>query len=64
MTRVDLEHFGRYPIFLKNKIADTCFISEPPKLEDYIAKSGYEIKNIKLLILTHVHPDHTKLKMR
>lgn len=39
-------------------LIDTCFSSELPKLKAYIANSGYEIKNIQRIILTHVHPDH------
>lgn len=39
-------------------LIDTCFASELPKLKNYIADSGYEIKNIRRIILTHVHPDH------
>lgn len=41
-------------------LIDTCFASELPKLKDYIVNAGYEMKNIKRIILTHVHPDHTE----
>ena len=39
-------------------LIDTCFRSELPKLEDYIKNSGYELKQIRRIILTHVHIDH------
>jgi glyoxylase-like metal-dependent hydrolase (beta-lactamase superfamily II) len=39
-------------------LIDTCFTSELPKLKTYIANAGYEMKNIRRIILTHVHPDH------
>ncbi len=39
-------------------LIDTCFISELPKLKSYITNAGYEFKNIKRIILTHVHIDH------
>jgi glyoxylase-like metal-dependent hydrolase (beta-lactamase superfamily II) len=41
-------------------LIDTCFRSELPKLEDYIRNAGYELKQIRRIILTHVHPDHTQ----
>ena len=39
-------------------LIDTCFRSELPKLEEYIINAGYELKHIRRIILTHVHPDH------
>src|SRR5438094_4861362 len=39
-------------------LIDTCFSSELPKLKSYIANAGYDLKNIKRIILTHVHIDH------
>jgi glyoxylase-like metal-dependent hydrolase (beta-lactamase superfamily II) len=39
-------------------LIDTCFISELPKLKSYIFNAGYDFKNIKRIILTHVHIDH------
>src|SRR5215831_15556835 len=39
-------------------LIDTCFISELPKLKSYIVNAGYDFKNIKRIILTHVHIDH------
>lgn len=39
-------------------LIDTCFTSELPKLKAYVANAGYELKNIRRTILTHVHPDH------
>ena len=41
-------------------LIDTCFRSELPKLEYYIKNAGYELKQIRRIILTHVHPDHTQ----
>jgi glyoxylase-like metal-dependent hydrolase (beta-lactamase superfamily II) len=39
-------------------LIDTCFRSELPKLEDYIRNAGYGLKQIRRIILTHVHLDH------
>jgi glyoxylase-like metal-dependent hydrolase (beta-lactamase superfamily II) len=39
-------------------LIDTCFRSELPKLEEYIRNAGYQLKHIRRIILTHVHPDH------
>lgn len=39
-------------------LIDTCFSSELPKLKSYIVNAGYDFKNIKRIILTHVHIDH------
>jgi glyoxylase-like metal-dependent hydrolase (beta-lactamase superfamily II) len=39
-------------------LIDTCYVSELPKLKTYIANAGHEMKNIRRIILTHVHPDH------
>lgn len=39
-------------------LIDTCFLSELPKLQSYITNAGYDIKDIKRIILTHVHIDH------
>src|SRR5215831_2275519 len=39
-------------------LIDTCFRSELPKLEEYIINAGYQLKHIRRIILTHVHPDH------
>jgi glyoxylase-like metal-dependent hydrolase (beta-lactamase superfamily II) len=41
-------------------LIDTCFRSELPKLEDYIKNVGYELKQIRRIILTHVHIDHSQ----
>jgi glyoxylase-like metal-dependent hydrolase (beta-lactamase superfamily II) len=38
-------------------LIDTCFISELPKLKSYVTNAGYDFKNIKRIILTHVHID-------
>jgi glyoxylase-like metal-dependent hydrolase (beta-lactamase superfamily II) len=39
-------------------LIDTCFSSELPKLKSYVVNAGYDFKNIKRIILTHVHIDH------
>lgn len=39
-------------------LIDTCFRSDLPRLEKYIEEVGYNLGNIKRIILTHVHPDH------
>ena len=39
-------------------LIDTCFTSELPKLKSYIINAGYDLDNIKRIILTHVHIDH------
>ena len=41
-------------------LIDTCFIAELPKLEAYIIDAGYSMKEIKRIIITHVHVDHTQ----
>jgi len=39
-------------------LIDTGFISEMPKFETYIDSIGLKLKNIKRIILTHLHTDH------
>jgi len=41
-------------------LIDTCFIAELPKLEAYINNVGYSMKQIKRIIISHVHVDHTQ----
>jgi glyoxylase-like metal-dependent hydrolase (beta-lactamase superfamily II) len=41
-------------------LIDTCLIAELPKLESYINKAGHSMKEIKRIIITHVHVDHTR----
>jgi glyoxylase-like metal-dependent hydrolase (beta-lactamase superfamily II) len=41
-------------------LIDTCFMSELPKLEAYLDSAGYRMGDIKRIILTHVHVDHTQ----
>jgi glyoxylase-like metal-dependent hydrolase (beta-lactamase superfamily II) len=41
-------------------LIDTFFIAELPKLESYINKAGHSMKEIKRIIITHVHVDHTQ----
>jgi glyoxylase-like metal-dependent hydrolase (beta-lactamase superfamily II) len=41
-------------------LIDTCFSADLPQLEEYLHNAGYEISDIKRIVLTHVHPDHTQ----
>jgi glyoxylase-like metal-dependent hydrolase (beta-lactamase superfamily II) len=41
-------------------LIDTCFSADLPKLEEYLHNSGYEINDIKRIVITHLHPDHTQ----
>ena len=41
-------------------LIDPSFLSQLPVLEKYLQEIGYEIKNIKRIILTHVHVDHSQ----
>ena len=41
-------------------LIDPAFLSQLPILEDYLQNIGYDIKNIKRIILTHVHVDHSQ----
>ena len=41
-------------------LIDTCLLSELPKLLSHFSDEGYEIKNVKRLILTHTHVDHVQ----
>ena len=41
-------------------LIDTCFASDLPKLEEYLHNCGYEISDIKRIVITHLHPDHTQ----
>jgi glyoxylase-like metal-dependent hydrolase (beta-lactamase superfamily II) len=41
-------------------LIDTCFLAEEPKLEAQLQDEGYEMKDVKRLILTHTHPDHVQ----
>ena len=36
------------------------FLSQLPILENYLLDMGYNIKNVKRIILTHVHVDHSQ----
>jgi len=39
-------------------LVDTCFLAELPKLEAQIRDQGHDIRDVKRLVLTHVHGDH------
>jgi len=41
-------------------LVDTCFAAEAAKLVDQISREGYDIKDVKRLILTHTHVDHVQ----
>ena len=41
-------------------LIDPGFLSQLPVLEKYLQAIGYEFKNIKRIILTHVHVDHAQ----
>lgn len=41
-------------------LIDPAFLSQLPMLEEYILDIGYDIKNVKRIILTHVHVDHAQ----
>ena len=41
-------------------LIDPSFLSQLPILEDYLIDIGYNIKNVKRIILTHVHMDHSQ----
>ena len=41
-------------------LIDTCFRADLPKLEEYLHNAGYKITDIKRIVITHVHPDHSQ----
>jgi glyoxylase-like metal-dependent hydrolase (beta-lactamase superfamily II) len=41
-------------------LIDPSFLSQLPTLENYLLDVGYDIKNVKRIILTHVHVDHSQ----
>ena len=41
-------------------LVDPSFLSQLPKIENYLLDIGYNIKNVKRIILTHVHVDHSR----
>jgi glyoxylase-like metal-dependent hydrolase (beta-lactamase superfamily II) len=41
-------------------LVDTCFAAETGKLVDQINSEGFDIKDVKRLILTHTHIDHVQ----
>ena len=41
-------------------LIDPSFLSQLPILENYLLNAGYDIKNVKRIILTHVHIDHVQ----
>jgi len=63
-----LEHpmgIGLFPYVVEERphdltLIDTCFIGELKDLEAGLQREGYEIKDVKRLILTHTHSDHAQ----
>ena len=41
-------------------LIDTCFSADLPKLEEYLHNAGYKISDIKRIVITHPHPDHSR----
>ena len=41
-------------------LIDPSFLSQLPILEKYLLNVGYDIKNVRRIILTHVHVDHSQ----
>jgi glyoxylase-like metal-dependent hydrolase (beta-lactamase superfamily II) len=41
-------------------LIDPSFLSQLPILENYLLDVGYDIKDVKRIILTHVHMDHSQ----
>jgi glyoxylase-like metal-dependent hydrolase (beta-lactamase superfamily II) len=41
-------------------LIDPSFLSQLPILENYLLDVGYDIKDVKRIILTHVHVDHSQ----
>lgn len=41
-------------------LIDPAFVSQLPILENYLLDIGYDIKNVKRIILTHIHVDHSQ----
>ena len=41
-------------------LIDPSFLAQLPILENYLLNAGYDIKNVKRIILTHVHVDHAQ----
>ena len=56
---------GMVPYLIEEKpgdltLIDTCFTCSIPKFETYVAEAGFDIKDIKRIVLTHLHPDHVE----
>jgi glyoxylase-like metal-dependent hydrolase (beta-lactamase superfamily II) len=41
-------------------LIDTCYSADLPTLEQYLHNAGYEISDIKRIVITHVHADHSQ----
>jgi len=41
-------------------LVDTCFLAELPKLVVHLHDEGYDIGDVKRLIITHTHVDHVQ----
>ena len=51
-------------IFIENEddltLIDPSFLPQLPILENYLVNAGYDIRNVKRIILTHLHIDHAQ----
>jgi glyoxylase-like metal-dependent hydrolase (beta-lactamase superfamily II) len=41
-------------------LIDTGFAWQLPKIEDYLKEIGYDLKQIRRIVLTHLHIDHVQ----
>ncbi len=41
-------------------LIDACFSADFPQLKEYLHNAGYEISDIKRIVITHIHPNHTQ----
>ena len=41
-------------------LIDTCFSADLQKLEEYLHNTGYEISDMKRIVITHIHSDHSQ----
>ena len=56
---------GMVPYLIEEKpgdytLLDTCFTCNIPTFESYLSNAGIDIKDIKRIVLTHLHPDHVE----
>lgn len=41
-------------------LIDTCFTADLPKLEEYLHNADYKMSDIRRIVISHIHPDHTQ----